>query len=75
MYIPSYLPCFKCFTGPDIWRDYDGRVIADCGCGHISVAVDSTNHSEDSFDDDEMKRIAREWNSIIIYKFYDKPLR
>lgn len=71
MYIPAFLPCFKCFSGPHIRRGEHNQVYAECGCGLMSALVYGNSSDDDKFDDDEIKRIAREWNSRIIFKFYD----
>lgn len=76
MYFPVFLPCFKCCTGPDIWRDEYGHVQAKCDCGIIEVVthgVTVPDHTD--FTTDEIKRIAIAWSDAVIGEFYDKPLR
>ena len=75
MYIPSYLPCFKCMSGPTIYRDEDNHVQAECLCYHIKASTYGVSTLSTVFSDSEMERIAMAWNDEIINEFYDKPLR
>lgn len=65
MYIPAFLPCPKCQSGPNLRRDFRGNPVAECNCKKILMTTWG-DYRNDSFDEDEIKRLNVCWNEMIL---------
>ncbi len=63
MYIPVFLPCPDCSSGPNIFTlEEENKFCAQCECDKISVSMPAYTPIPDR---EEMKELAIMWNCLI----------
>ncbi len=72
MYIPAFLPCPKCNTGPFVGRVkkgylHGGHLRGDCHCGYVSTGslLDQYDLQDVAYTDKELQSLNIQWNETV----------
>ena len=66
MYMPAFLPCPKCNTGPFVGRVRKGRLRGDCWCGYVTTGfyTDKYDLRNITYTDSELQSLNIRWNKV-----------
>lgn len=66
MYIPAFLPCPHCHSGPDVSRDQYNNPLAECSCGRSRMSTWLEVNSNEPLIEEELVRLNIAWNEMIL---------